>query len=164
MKPSAHSTGRKKDVTHIYYFIVLFIMFNTPGATVPQSGHLSPASRLHSHCLSSTSLRQAQPHHGGCPGLSLFQRASSGPPASSSSSHTIHQPLPEGRTSLGGSLTPQDVQACQGHQATCWAFPNAAVLLPHLLSATQPCPKGSNSFYLDPRFTRHPWKSCFRGS
>ena len=163
MKPSAPSMEGKRYVTQACCCIVLFIVMETPGATVPQSCHLLPAGLAdcaHTACLPPLSTRQSC-HIGGFTGLSLFWR---GLPASGSCSHSIHPPLPERTTSLGGSLTPQDVQACQGQKASCWAFPKSARLLPHLLSAMQPCPKGSNSFYPDSRFTRHPGGSCFRGS
>ena len=155
MKPSVPSMEGKRYVTHACCCIVLFIVMETPGATVPQSCHLLPARLADcapTACLPPLSARHSC-HLGGFTGLSLFWR---GPPASGSCSHSIHPYLPEDTTSLGGSLTLQDVQACQGHKASCWVFPKSARLLPHLLSATQSCPKGSNSFYLDVRFTRHP--------
>ena len=113
MKPSAPPMEDKRYVTHACCRVILFIVMDTPGATVPQSCHLLPARLADcapTACLPPLSTRHGC-HHGGFTGLSLFWR---GPPTSGSCSHTIHPYLPEGTTSLGGSLTPRMSKPARG--------------------------------------------------
>lgn len=113
MKPSAPSMEAKRYVTHACCCIVLFIVMETSGATVPQSRHLLPASLAdcaHTACLPPLSTRHSC-HIGGFTGLSLFWR---GPPASGSCSHS-HPSTPAGtQTSLGGLSLPRMFKPARG--------------------------------------------------
>lgn len=103
----------KRYVTQACCCIVLFIVMETSGATVPQSRHLLPASLAdcaHTACLPPLSTRHSC-HIGGFTGLSLFWR---GPPASGSCSHSIHPHLPERKPLWEGLSLPRMFKPARG--------------------------------------------------